>query len=182
MKDAWIALGANLGNREATIARAVERLARVPGFEVVRLSSLQVSQADLRDGGGDGEWPPFLNAVLRGRTSLAPRLLLWHLLRIEAELGRRRGPRPVPRTLDLDLLALGDTVIQQADLTLPHPRLCGRSFVLEPLAREFPEWRLAGDGRTAAELLRVVQPGTTAGSAPDRALAGPGRPADGGVG
>lgn len=152
MSEAWISLGANLGDRQSSLRQAVDRLRRVPDFAVMSVSAVYESEADLNGEGGAGPWPPFLNTIVRGGTSLAPRLLLWHLLRIESELGRRRGPLPAPRTIDLDLLALGDVVIEQADLKLPHPQLRHRLFVLEPLAREFPEWRLPGDGRSAAQL------------------------------
>jgi 2-amino-4-hydroxy-6-hydroxymethyldihydropteridine diphosphokinase len=128
---AYIGLGANLGDREATLRAAVERLASAPGVELIAVSSFR----DTDPVGPITEQPRFLNAAVAVDTSLPARALLEQLLLIEAELGRvREGPRGGPRTLDLDLLLYGDERIDEAGLTVPHPRLHERAFVLEPLA------------------------------------------------
>jgi 2-amino-4-hydroxy-6-hydroxymethyldihydropteridine diphosphokinase len=139
---AYVALGSNLGDREAHLAHAVAALRATCGVEVRALSSIRETQPV----GG----PPqgaFLNAVVELRTELSARTLLERLLEIEAEAGRERGPlRNAPRTLDLDLLIYGDQRIDEPGLVVPHPRMHERAFVLEPLAEIAPELarRVAG--------------------------------------
>ena len=145
MSRAWVALGANLGDRQATLRAALRRLADLPGLSVEAVSSLYESAAELPPGALPA--PPFLNAVARIATALAPRALLWHLLRIEAGLGRRREAGAIGRTVDLDLLAAGDSVIHEPDLILPHPRLAARAFVRQPLLEIDPGWRHPATGR-----------------------------------
>jgi 2-amino-4-hydroxy-6-hydroxymethyldihydropteridine diphosphokinase len=127
----YIGLGANLGNREATIARALELLAADGDIEVVAVSSLRET-----DPVGYEDQPKFLNGAAALRTDLPPRRLLERLLEVERRLGRDRsiGPRFGPRTIDLDLLLYGSAEIEEATLSVPHPRLAERRFVLEPLA------------------------------------------------
>jgi len=128
---AYIGLGANLGEREAALRGAVERLAAEPGVQVVAVSSFRETDPV----GAVQEQPRFLNGAAAVETTLAPRRLLELLLRIETEFGRRRqGPQGGPRTLDLDLLLYGDEEIDEPGLRVPHPRLHERAFVLEPLA------------------------------------------------
>lgn len=106
--------------------------------------------------------PWFVNAVASLRTALPPRELLAALHEVEAEFGRVRSVRNASRTLDLDLLAYGDEVIDDpGGLVLPHPRLAERAFVLLPLAEVAPEWRHPVLGSTAAELLAELPPGQT---------------------
>jgi 2-amino-4-hydroxy-6-hydroxymethyldihydropteridine diphosphokinase len=120
---AYVGLGANLGDREGTILAAAERLGPH------RLSPIIETEP-----WGYAAQPKFLNAVAELETSLTPRELHDRLLEIERELGRRReGPRYGPRTIDLDLLLYGDEVVEEPGLTVPHPRLAERLFVLEPL-------------------------------------------------
>ena len=131
MTRAYIGLGANLGEREAALRGAVERLAAEPGVQVVAVSSFRETDPV----GAVQEQPRFLNGAAAVETTLAPRRLLELLLRIETEFGRRRqGPQGGPRTLDLDLLLYGDEEIDEPGLRVPHPRLHKRAFVLEPLA------------------------------------------------
>ena len=138
---AWVALGSNVGDRAAHLAHAFEAIARVPGVRRVRRSS--VRETDPVGPPGQG---PYLNAVAEVETTLAPRALLLALLAIERERGRDRTQevRFGPRTLDLDLLAWGDAVpggpaaIDVPGLTVPHPRMHARAFVLEPLAELAP--------------------------------------------
>ena len=130
MVRAYIGLGSNLGDREATILAAVERLAEEPGIEVEGVSTLRETDPV----GPVLDQPRFLNGAVVVETTLAPRRLLDTLLAIEAELGRTRmGPPGGPRTLDLDLLLYGDERIDEPGLEVPHPRLHEREFVLEPL-------------------------------------------------
>jgi 2-amino-4-hydroxy-6-hydroxymethyldihydropteridine diphosphokinase len=143
---AFVGLGANLGDREAAIRRAAELLG------ATRLSSIRETEP-----WGFEEQPRFLNAVAELETQLSPQGLLERLLEIERELGRTRtGPRWGPRTIDLDLLVFGAECIDERGLTVPHPRLHERAFVLEPLAELDPELEIPGRGRVLA-LLRELQ-------------------------
>ena len=145
---AYIGLGSNLGDREATLRRAVEFLDAEEGVDVVAVSALRDT-----DPVGFADQPRFLNGVAAVETELAPRELLERLLAVERALGRERtGPRFGPRTVDLDLLVYGDLVVDEPGLTVPHPRLAERRFALEPLAELDPELVLP-DGRRVGELL-----------------------------
>jgi 2-amino-4-hydroxy-6-hydroxymethyldihydropteridine diphosphokinase len=146
---AYVGLGANLGDREATIRRALELLAADPGIEVVAVSTLRETEPV-----GYTDQPPFLNGAAALETDLSPRALLHRLLAVEQELGRVRGlgPRFGPRTIDLDLLLYGAEVVDEPGLTVPHPRLAERSFALEPLYELDPGLSLP-DGRRVRDLL-----------------------------
>jgi len=127
--SACIALGSNLGDREAHLAAAIAALRCEPGVEVVAVSPVYET-----DPVGPPPQGPYLNAAVRVKTGLAPRELLDCLLRIEVAEGRRRSrERNAARTLDLDLLLYGDERIDEPGLVVPHPRLHERAFVLEPL-------------------------------------------------
>ena len=128
---AHIGIGANLGERRRTVAAALADIAAVNGIEVLAVSPL----VETDPVGGPGQ-PTFLNGAATVRTVLPPRRLLEALHGIEAAHGRdrRREQRWGPRTLDLDLLLYGDLVVTEEGLTVPHPRLHERSFVLHPLA------------------------------------------------
>jgi len=128
---AYVGLGANLGSREKTIRQAVEALAATPDVDVVAVSRL----AETDPVGPITDQPRFLNGAVALDTALGARPLLERLHEIEAELGRtREAPPGGPRTIDLDLLLYGDERIDEPGLTVPHPRLHDRTFVLEPLA------------------------------------------------
>ena len=151
---AWIGLGANLGAREAALRGALAGMAALPGTRVLRVSSLYRSAPV--DAGG----PDYLNAVAEIATTLAPLALLHALQALQQAAGRERPYRNAPRTLDLDILFYGDVHLESAALTLPHPRLHERAFVLLPLAelapeRVVPEW-LAGVAGQAIERLGGV--------------------------
>jgi 2-amino-4-hydroxy-6-hydroxymethyldihydropteridine diphosphokinase len=127
---AYIGLGANLGDREATIRAALDALADEDGIEVVAVSTLRETEPV-----GVGPQPLFLNGAAELETTLSARELLDRLLATEQRFGRVRVPGGHgPRTLDLDLLLYGDEQIDEPGLTVPHPRLHERAFVLEPLA------------------------------------------------
>jgi 2-amino-4-hydroxy-6-hydroxymethyldihydropteridine diphosphokinase len=140
---AFIALGSNLGDREATIRAAVAELDAAEGVEVVAVSSLEET-----DPVGYLDQPRFLNGAAELRTELAPRELLDLLLSVEATFGRDRsaGPPLGPRTLDLDLLLYGSERLAEPGLELPHPRLHERLFVLRPLAELDPALEVPGKG------------------------------------
>jgi 2-amino-4-hydroxy-6-hydroxymethyldihydropteridine diphosphokinase len=152
MAVAYIALGSNLdseyGNRTQTLCAACDRLGRV-GRVLTRSSLYETEPVGFLDQG------PFLNAVLALETELEPLSLLRALLAIERELGRDRsqGVLKGPRTLDLDLLVVGDCVATEDELTLPHPALAERRFVLAPLAEIAPLLRVPDRKQTIAELL-----------------------------
>ena len=142
MTRAYVGLGANLGDREATIRRAATLLG------ASRLSPILETEP-----WGYADQPKFLNAVAEVETEIGPR----RLLEVERELGRvREGPRYGPRAIDLDLLLYGDEVVEEPGLTVPHPRLAERLFVLEPLSALDAGLFVPGQG-TVEALIRGLQ-------------------------
>ncbi len=164
---AHLSLGSNLGDRAGTLRLAVEALQR-DGLRIVRRSSLYETAPV---GGPQGQGP-YLNAALEVETDRDPETLLALLLAIEAELGRERTVHHGPRTLDLDLLLMGDRVHASPTLTLPHPRLHERLFVLEPLAEIAPGARHPVLGKTIAALRADLLGIAPWGASPARELAG----------
>jgi len=145
---AYVGLGANLGDREGTLRRALELLAARDGVTVDAVSTLRETEPV-----GYLDQPLFLNGVVRVETELPPRELLATLLEVERELGRdRSGRRFGPRTVDLDLLLYDDVELDEEGLTVPHPRLHERRFVLEPLAELAPRLVVPGVGPLEALL------------------------------
>ena len=145
MTVAYVGLGANLGDRDASIRRAAELV-----------GARRVSTVRETEPWGYADQPRFLNAVAELETDEAPRALLDRLLEVERALGRtREGPRYGPRTIDLDLLLYGDLELDEPGLTVPHPRLHERLFVLEPLAELAPELVVPGRGPLKALLSRL---------------------------
>jgi len=142
MARVYVGLGANLGDREATIRRALELLDSDQDVRVVAVSTLRET-----DPVGFADQPRFLNGAALIETDLGAREVLDRLLRVERALGRTRdGPRWGPRTIDLDLLVHGSQVVDEPGLRVPHPRLAERRFVLEPLAELDPELVVPGLG------------------------------------
>ena len=137
MTRAYIGLGSNLGDREATMRAAV---AALPG--VLAVSTLRETEPV-----GVTDQPAFLNGAAAVETELTPRELLETLLAIERALGRERRERWGPRTIDLDLLLYGAETVDEPGLTVPHPHLHERRFALEPLAELDPELEIPGRGR-----------------------------------
>ena len=129
-----LGLGANLGDARAAVRQAMADVAALDGVEWVAASSLYGS-APL-----DADGPDYVNAVVQVRTTLSPEDLLSRLQDIEQRAGRQRPYRNAPRTLDLDILLYGDTVLDSADLQIPHPRMWQRAFVVLPLAELAPAW------------------------------------------
>jgi 2-amino-4-hydroxy-6-hydroxymethyldihydropteridine diphosphokinase len=152
---AYVGLGSNLGERRALLDEALRRLGDHPAVEVVAVSSFRET-----DPVGVVDQPRFLNAAAALETSLAPRELLDLLLAVERDLGRDRSAgRWGPRTVDLDLLLAEDTVLDEPGLTVPHPRLHERRFVLEPLLELDPGLALP-DGTRLRDLLGPDGPGS----------------------
>jgi 2-amino-4-hydroxy-6-hydroxymethyldihydropteridine diphosphokinase len=149
LRKAVIAVGSNLGDRRAAVAFAAERLAGI-------LADFSLSELIETDPEGEGfeHQPLFLNAVIVGDTSLTPRGLLDALMAIERAYGRERPYAGAPRTLDLDLVLLGEEVVDEPGLQVPHPRFRERFFVLGPLAQVAPDVRDPVTGLRAGELLR----------------------------
>jgi 2-amino-4-hydroxy-6-hydroxymethyldihydropteridine diphosphokinase len=152
MSRAYVALGANLGDREATIRAALAELDLVPGVQIVAVSALRET-----DPVGYLDQPRFLNGAAALETTLAPRELLDVLLAVERRFGRTREGVPAqgPRTLDLDLLVYGSVEIAEPGLTIPHPRLHERRFVLEPLSELDPSLEVPGKGKIQSLLAEL---------------------------
>ena len=145
-----IALGSNLGDREAYLRAALDAIR--PHVDSLRSSSFHDTAPV-----GVGEQPIFLNAAAVGETLLSARALLVTLLDIEKRLGRERPYPGAPRTLDLDLILYGDQIIRTGTLDVPHPRFRERAFVLGPLAEIAPEMVDPVTGKTIQELARERQ-------------------------
>ncbi|HVB99570.1 MAG TPA: 2-amino-4-hydroxy-6-hydroxymethyldihydropteridine diphosphokinase [Candidatus Dormibacteraeota bacterium] len=147
LKIVYLSLGSNLGDRARQIARAVEALAGA-GVRPLRESSLYLTEPV---GGPDQR--AFLNGVLEAETRWMPRELLRHLQQVEWSLGRRRMVSQGPRAIDIDILFYGASVVRSRELTIPHPRIAERRFVLVPLSEIAPTLRHPVLHQTAAELL-----------------------------
>ena len=155
---AAIALGSNLGDREQHIAHALSAIARLPGTEVVAKGPVIRTQPVGHASQAAGELgDEYLNSCILARTTLPPRALLHSLHQIERDRDRDRArePRWSARTLDLDILLYADQIIDEPGLTIPHPRIHQRRFVLEPLAAIAPNM-LVPNRATVAELLQAL--------------------------
>jgi len=148
---AYVGLGSNLGDREATLRQAVAALGEVPGVRIVAVSAFRET-----DPVGFLDQPRFLNGAAAIETELSPQELLAALLEVERGLGRiRGGERYGPRTVDLDLLVYGDVTLAEPGLEIPHPRLHERRFALEPLAELAPGLEIPGKGPVEALLAEL---------------------------
>jgi 2-amino-4-hydroxy-6-hydroxymethyldihydropteridine diphosphokinase len=154
LKTVYLGLGSNLGDRAAMLAAAVEKLDSAE-VRFVRASGLYETEPAGSPAMKDQPW--FLNQVAQFETSLFPRQLLQRTKKTENELGRRRGVRNGPRTIDIDILLYGKSVVRTADLEIPHPRFRERRFVLAPLAELSAELRDPVSGRSVGELLAGIQ-------------------------
>ena len=149
--EALIGLGANLGNREENLSRAWELLGQVEGVRTLCLSRFCETEAVTLT--PDSVQPKYLNAVGLLETELEPLELLLVMLDIEQQLGRVRTKYWGPRTIDLDLLLFGNLELRTDTLTIPHPRMAERRFVLEPAAEIAPEMQHPTNGKTISQLL-----------------------------
>jgi 2-amino-4-hydroxy-6-hydroxymethyldihydropteridine diphosphokinase len=150
LNNVAIALGSNLGDREAHLAFAVHQLQGL-------LTGLRVSSWHETAPVGVSPQPDFLNGAVVGHTIMGARMLLERLLAIEQERGRRRPHDGAPRTLDLDLILFGGEVIDEPGLRVPHPRFRERLFVLEPLAEIAGDWIDPVTGRSIEELTALAK-------------------------
>lgn len=153
---AFIGLGSNIADPLEQVRQALKELESIPGTRVTAHSSLYRTSPV-----GFLEQPEFINAAASVQTTLEPRALLAALLAIENRHGRKRAVRNAPRTLDLDLLLYGEQVLDQDGLTVPHPRLHERAFVLAPLAEIAPEAMVPGRGKVRELLARVDRNGVS---------------------
>ena len=160
MSIVFVALGSNLGDREKFLNQAIDSLKNLPGTKVLR-SSQWYETAPV---GG----PPqgmFLNGAVQLETTLSAKDIFHHLRKIEIDLGRPSDHRPLePRVIDLDLLSYDDFIVESPELTIPHPRLHERKFVLFPLAEIAPHWMHPTLKKTVAELLAAVSLDRSLGS------------------
>ena len=141
MPKAFIALGSNLNSPECQVIRALQSIEQLPKTHIVKKSSLYQTAPV-----GYDEQPEFINAVAEVATELTPENLLKHLLKIENAFGRERPFPNSPRVLDLDLLLYDDLILHTPNLTLPHPRMHLRGFVLLPLAEIAPDLLIPNHG------------------------------------
>ncbi len=165
MVYAFIAAGSNLGDRANFLERARDLLRKIQGIQFKETSS--VYETEPVGGPRQGK---YLNAVWEIETSLAPGKLLEALLEIEKKLGRMRGERNAPREIDLDILSYGEEIVDRPGLTIPHPRLHERRFVLEPLAELDPDWRHPVFKKTVREMLNHLNIGAGFKPAPTTAI------------
>lgn len=151
MEKVYVALGSNRGNREALLRHARQAIQNLPGVEVTGRSSILQT-----DPVGKTDQPRFLNSVVELTSSLTPHELLAALQGIERDLGRDRGERWGPRTIDLDILLFGHRTIDTPALGIPHPRMFERVFVLDSLCELAPDLRPPGHQQTLRELRQTL--------------------------
>ena len=167
-RHALIGLGANLGDRASSLASALSWIRNTKKAEIVRRSSW----IETDPVGGPAGQPAFLNGAAILETRLQPSELMALLLECELAHGRTRTVKDGPRTLDLDVLLMGNLIVDSAGITLPHPRMHARRFVLAPAAEIAPDWLHPVSGKTIANLLAALDGTRSWGPAPGRELVG----------
>ena len=150
MKTVYLGLGSNIGDSQQMLQSAIERL-DAPDLRLKRVSSVYKTEPQERR---SQHW--FLNAAVEAETDLFPRQLLARIAKIEQQLGRRRMIANGPRTIDIDILFYGSFTVQTPELTIPHPRMAERRFVLAPMAELAPELRDPVTRRTMRDLLAAT--------------------------
>ncbi|MDY5060323.1 2-amino-4-hydroxy-6-hydroxymethyldihydropteridine diphosphokinase [Staphylococcus simulans] len=153
MTDVFLGLGSNVGDRENQLKEAIRLLDEQPGIKVVKVSSFYETEPV-----GYVEQPDFLNLCVEIQTELSPKAVLESGLAIEQQLHRVRKERWGPRTLDIDILLYGDQIIEEEDLTIPHPRMTERAFVLIPLQEIAPN---KVEPRTQTKIKDITVPNET---------------------
>ncbi|MBV8898371.1 MAG: 2-amino-4-hydroxy-6-hydroxymethyldihydropteridine diphosphokinase [Acidobacteriaceae bacterium] len=154
MKTVFLSLGSNLGDREQHLETALAEL-EAAGVHIAGRSSIyETEPQEFR------AQPWFLNMVIEVETKLFPMQLLGRILKIEKEIGRKRVQPKGPRVIDIDILLFGDFVVATPELTIPHPAMAQRRFVLEPLAELAPDFRHPVNRRTVRELMTDLGPQT----------------------
>jgi len=154
METVLLALGSNLGDRLELLRQARTMIEKHPGISVQGVSPVY----ETAPVGGPDDQPPFLNTAMEVGTTLPPEELLAWCRKVEESCGRIRGERWGPRSIDIDILFYGNLVIRQPELTVPHPRLHERRFVLIPLNELAPDFVHPVFGRTCRELLENLPP------------------------
>lgn len=153
-KTVYLSLGSNLGDREANLRTAIEKLREI-GDPVAVSTFYETEPVDV------GAQPWFLNCAVKLETEKMPRQLIASILALEQEMGRSRKQKKAPRTIDIDILLFGSSIIGIPSLTVPHAKMHERRFVLEPLAEIAPEVRHPVFKRTIRELRDALPPGQT---------------------
>ena len=153
-KVVYLSLGSNIGDREANLRTAIERLKEV-GSPIAVSSFYETEPVDV------GPQPWFLNCAVKLDTEKMPRQLIAAMLALEQDMGRQRKQQKAPRTIDIDILLFGSSIIDIPSLTIPHPKLHQRRFVLEPLAEIAPDARHPVLKRTIRELRDALPAGQT---------------------
>ena len=151
METAYIGIGSNLGEPERNCREAVRRIGEIPDCDIIRLSGLYRTEPV---GVEDQDW--YVNCVVSVMTGLSPRDLMERLLDIEADMGRVREGQWEPRVIDLDLLLFGRDIVHDRDLTIPHPLMHERRFVMAPMVDLAPDLEHPSLGKTMVELLREI--------------------------
>lgn len=148
----YLGLGSDLGDRERFLAAAISQLESVEGLEIIATSALYITEPkDMPDGA-----PPFLNQMLKAEYQYTPEELLHALERIELDLGRTEKGELLPRTIDLDIILFGDRMIDTEQLTVPHPRMLERPFVLIPMLQIDPEVVHPASGKPLKDFVTPV--------------------------